>query len=217
MDELKQLRGLMKEEVFKHHGFTGKMRKNILHEVHSKRQPKSFSFKKPVLGPLMSWIFVAACLSVFVYFGGTQLGLIDNNNASAPFYDYKPSDRPPSLPGEYKFLTKSPFEVKNVTSKTSENPMGPFDIITLEGSDYQKLKISFQTLSEGTDLEFSQKKVKVGESPGSYSESAGPATVSHISWIEDGRIKYEMEYTPGHSGETLTKDDMIQMAESFSH
>ncbi|TMU87230.1 hypothetical protein FGG79_03590 [Bacillus sp. BHET2] len=217
MDELKQLRGLMKEETFKGHGFTSKMRENILNEIHSQRTSKSFSFNKQIFAPVMSVLFLAACLSVFVYFGGTQLGLIDENNASAPFYDYDDSDRPASLRDEFKFLTKSPFEVERVTMKTSDDPLGKLDTVTLEGKENQILKLTFQSLTPDTDLQFSQKKVKVGQYSGSYSESDGPAKVSHIAWIEDNVIKYEMEYIPGQTDVTLTKRDMIKMAESFRH
>ncbi|MGM0852707.1 MAG: hypothetical protein ACQEWI_08860 [Bacillota bacterium] len=215
MDELKHLRGLMKEETFKGRGFTNKMRENILNEIHSKRS-KSFTFnKKPILAPLMSFLFVAACLSVFVYFGGTQLGLIDGNNASAPFYQYDDSDRPESLGDEFKFLTKAPFEVKNVSTKTGEDPLGKIDMVTLVGKEKQTIKLTFQSIEGDPNLTLSQEEVKVGQSKGSYYESEGPAKVSHLTWIEGDTIKYEMEYLPGGSDVTLSKKDMIKMAESF--
>ncbi|KAA0560430.1 hypothetical protein F0342_22705 [Bacillus sp. CH30_1T] len=215
MDELKRLRGLMKEETFKGHGFTNKMRENILNEIHSKR-PKSFTFnKKPVLAPLMSVLFVAACLSLFVYFGGTQLGLIDGNNASAPFYQYEAKDRPESLGDEFKFLTKAPFEVEKVTTETGEDPSGKIELVTLKGKERQTIKLTFQSIEAETNLTLSQDEVKVGQSKGSYYESEGPAKVSHLTWIEGDTIKYEMEYFPGGSDVTLSKKDMIKMAESF--
>lgn len=215
MDELKRLRGLMKEETFKGHGFTNKMRENILNEIHSKR-PKSFTFnKKQVLAPLMSVLFVAACLSLFVYFGGTQLGLIDGNNASAPFYQYEAKDRPESLGDEFKFLTKAPFEVEKVTTETGEDPSGKIELVTLTGKERQTIKLTFQSIEAETNLTLSQDEVKVGQSKGSYYESEGPAKVSHLTWIEGDTIKYEMEYFPGGSDVTLSKKDMIKMAESF--
>ena len=216
MDELKQLRGLMKEETFKGHGFTSKMRENILNEVHSNRSSKSFSFnKKPMFAPLMSFLFVAACLSVFVYFGGTQLGLIDGNNASAPFYQYEADDRPAPLSEEFKFLTKAPFEVESVSTKTGKDSLGTVHMVTLMGKEKQTIKLTFQSLDPNTNLTLSQEEVKVGESIGSYFESEGSSKVSHLTWIEENKIKYEMEYIPGHSGVTLSKRDMIKMAESF--
>ncbi|WP_299742499.1 hypothetical protein [uncultured Rossellomorea sp.] len=215
MDELKQLRGLMKEETFKGHGFTNKMRKNILNEIHSKRS-KSFTYnKKPILAPLMSFLFVAACLSLFVYFGGTQLGLFDGNNASAPFYRYQAKDRPESLGTEYKFLTKAPFEVTEVTTKTSEDSSGKIEMVTLKGKEKQTIRLSFQSIDPSEYLTLSQDEVKVGQSKGSYYESEGPAKVSRLIWIEGDTIKYEMEYMPGGSVVTLSKKDMIKMAESF--
>jgi hypothetical protein len=215
MDELKQLRGLMKEETFKGHGFTNKMRENILNEIHSKRS-KSFTFnKKPILAPLMSFLFVAACLSLFVYFGGTQLGLFDGNNASAPFYQYEAKDRPESLGAEYKFLTKAPFEVAEVTTKTSEDSSGKIELVTLTGKEKQTIRLSFQSIDPSNNLTLSQDEVKVGQSKGSYYESEGPAKVNRLIWIEGDTIKYEMEYLPGGSDVTLSKKDMIKMAESF--
>jgi hypothetical protein len=215
MDELKRLRGLMKEETFKGHGFTNKMRENILDEIHSKRS-KSFTInKKPVLAPLMSFLFVAACLSVFVYFGGTQLGLIDGNNASAPFYQYEAKDRPESLGAEFKFLTKAPFEVAEVTTKTGEDPLGKIEMVTLIGKERQTINLTFQSIEADPNLTLSHDEVKVGQSKGSYYESEGPAKVNRLIWIEGDTIKYEMEYLPGGSDVTLSKKDMIKMAESF--
>lgn len=215
MDELKHLRGLMKEETFKGRGFTNKMRENILNEIHSKR-PKSFTFnKKPILAPLMSFLFVATCLSVFVYFGGTQLGLIDGNNASAPLYQYEAKDRPESLGAEFKFLTKAPFEVEKVTTETSEDSSGKIELVTLTGKERQTIKLMFQTIDAEANLTLSHEEVKVGQFKGSYYESEGPAKISHLTWIEGDTIKYEMEYLPGGSDVTLSKKDMIKMAESF--
>jgi hypothetical protein len=215
MDELKRLRGLMKEETFKGHGFTNKMRENILNEIHSKRS-QSFTFnKKPILAPLMSFLFVAACLSLFVYFGGTQLGLIDGNNASAPFYQYEAKDRPESLGAEFKFLTKAPFEVAEVTTKTGEDPLGKIEMVTLIGKERQTINLTFQSIEADPNLTLSHDEVKVGQSKGSYYESEGPAKVNRLIWIEGDTIKYEMEYLPGGSDVTLSKKDMIKMAESF--
>ncbi|MCR8848002.1 hypothetical protein NQ095_06245 [Rossellomorea sp. SC111] len=211
MDELKSLRGLMKEETFKGRGFTEKMRENILNEVHSKPS-KSFSIsKKPVFAPVLSFLFFAACLSIFVYFGGTQLGII-GNNASAPLYEA--SDRPEFLGKEFKFITKVPFNVKNVSSEAKEGPYGNAQIVTLMGPEKQTITMSFQLLEPGTDLSLSQDPVKVGSSKGSYTESEGPLKTSILTWI-DGEALYEMKYMPARSGITLTKDDMIKIAESF--
>lgn len=215
MDELKHLRGLMKEETFKERGFTNKMRENILNEIHSKRS-RSFTFnKKPTLAPFMSFLFVAVCLSLFVYFGGTQLGLIDENNASAPFYQYEAEDRPKSLSREFKFLTKAPFEVAEVTTKTSEDSSGKIEWVTLTGEERQTIRLSFQSIDPSEELTLSQDAVEVGGSKGSYYESEGLAKVNRLIWIEGGTIKYEMEYLPGGSDVTLSKKDMIKMAESF--
>jgi hypothetical protein len=211
MDELKSLRGLMKEETFKGRGFTNKMRENILNEVHS-NQPKSFSIhKKPILAPILSMLFFAACLSIFVYFGGTQLGII-GNNASAPLYEA--SDRPDFLGKEFKFITKVPYKVKNVSTKTAEGPFGNNQIVTLMGPEKQTITMSFQLLEPGTDLTLSQDPVKVGTSKGSYTESEGPLKTSVLTWIE-GEALYEMKYMPARSDITLSKDDMIKMAESY--
>ncbi|WP_201712834.1 hypothetical protein [Rossellomorea arthrocnemi] len=211
MDELKSLRGLMKDETFKGRGFTNKMRENILNEIHSK-QPKSFSFnKKPILAPILSMLFFAACLSIFVYFGGTQLGIF-GNNASAPLYEA--NDRPEFLGKEFKFPTKVPFKVENVSTKTADGPYGNVQIVTLMGKEKQTITMSFQLLEQGTDLNLSQESVKVGSSKGSYTESEGPLKVSVLTWIE-GRAIYELKYMPARSGVTLSKDDMIKVAESF--
>ncbi|MGG4169374.1 hypothetical protein ABEW00_18180 [Rossellomorea vietnamensis] len=211
MDELKSLRELMKEETFKGRGFTNKMRENILNEVHSKPS-KSFSIsKKPVFAPVLSFLFFAACLSIFVYFGGTQLGII-GNNASAPLYEA--SDRPEFLGKEYKFITKIPFKVENVSTEEKEGPYGNMQSVTLMGPEKQTITMSFQLLEPGTDLTLSQDPVKVGSSKGSYTESEGPLKTSVVTWI-DGEALYEMKYMPARSGIALTKDDMIKIAESF--
>ncbi|MCC5800826.1 hypothetical protein [Rossellomorea vietnamensis] len=211
MDELKSLRGLMKEETFKGRGFTNKMRENILNEIHSKPS-KAFSiWKKPIFAPVLSFLFFAACLSIFVYFGGTQLGII-GNNASAPLYEA--SDRPETLGKEFKFITKVPFDVKNVSTKTGEGPYGSIQTVTLMGPEKQTITMSFQLLEPGTDLTLSQESVKVGTSKGSYSESEDSLKVNMLTWIE-GEAMYDMQYMPARSGITLSKSDMIKMAESF--
>ncbi|WP_226672264.1 hypothetical protein [Rossellomorea aquimaris] len=211
MDELKSLRGLMKEETFKGRGFTNKMRENILDEIHSK-QPKSFSLpKKPIFAPIMSVLFFAACFSIFVYFGGTQLGIF-GSNASAPLYEA--SDRPEVLGREFKYITKVPFEVKNVSTKTGDGPTGSRQVITLMGPEKQTIRISFQLLEPGTDTTLSQDPVKVGSSQGSYTESEDALKVSMLTWIE-GDAMYDMTYMPARSGVTLSKDEMIKLAESF--
>ncbi|RBP00808.1 hypothetical protein [Rossellomorea aquimaris] len=216
MDELKRLRGLMKEETFRGHGFTNKMRENILKEVHSKPSSKAFSFnKKPIFAPLMSFVFVAACLSLFVYFGGTQLGLFDGNNASAPFYQYVAKDRPESLGAEFKFLTKAPFEVEQVTTETGEDSLGKIERVTLMGKERQTIHLTFQSIEPESDITLSGDEVKVGQSKGSYYESVGAEKVSRLIWIEGETIKYEIEFLPGGSEVTLSKKDMIKMAESF--
>ncbi|PFA63037.1 hypothetical protein CN378_18540 [Bacillus sp. AFS015802] len=211
MDELKSLRGLMKEETFKGRGFTDQMRENIRSEVHSKK-PGPFSVhKKPIFAPILSVLFFAACLSVFVYFGGTQLGIF-GNNASAPLHEV--SDRPEFLGKEFKFITKVPFEVKNVSTKTAEGPYGNMQMITLLGPEKQTITMSFHLLEPGTDLNLLQEPVKVGTSTGSYTESEGPLKSNLLTWIE-GESLYELKYMPARSGISLTKDDMIKMAESF--
>ncbi|MBN8192998.1 hypothetical protein JI667_12675 [Bacillus sp. NTK074B] len=211
MDELRSLRRLMKEETFKGRGFTHKMRENILNEVHSE-QAKSFSIpKKPVVAPVLSVLFFAACLSIFVYLGGTQLGIF-GNNASAPLYEA--SDRPEFLGKEFKFITKVPFKVENVSTEEKEGPYGNTQIVTLMGPQKQTITMSFQLLEPGSDLTLSEEPVTVGSSEGSYSESEGPLKSNRLTWIE-GEAVYELKYMPARSDITLTKDDMIRMAESF--
>ena len=211
MDELKSLRGLMKEETFKGRGFTNKMRENILNEIHSKPS-KSFSiWKKPIFAPVLSFLFFAACLSIFVYFGGTQLGII-GNNASAPLYEA--SDRPEILGKEFKFITKIPFKVGNISTEEKEGPYGNMQVVTLMGPEKQTITMSFQLLEPGIDLTFSEEQVTVGSSEGSYSETEGPLKSNRLTWIE-GEALYELKYMPARSDITLTKDDMIKLAESY--
>ncbi|MGR3765528.1 hypothetical protein [Rossellomorea sp. NS-SX7] len=215
MDELRRLRGLMKEETFKGHGFTEKMRRNILNEIHSGRSKSSFE-RKPVLAPVMSAIFMLACLTLFVYFGGTQLGLLQDgkNESQGDFHqlDLQVDEDDTKWSEKIKLPTLVPFEVVDSTYK--HTPQDEFDIfsVKLTGPEKQRLTITLDIgIESGTPAMY--EPVKIGDVTGSYRENREWGT-NNLTWYKDG-IFYSIGYNPRSSNVTLGKADMVRIAESF--
>jgi hypothetical protein len=215
MDELSRLRGLMKEETFKDHGFTENMRKNILEEIHSGRS-KSSHGRKPVLAPVMSAVFMFACISLFVYFGGSQLGIFDNgkNASQADFQqvDLHDNENDPKWIEKIKLPTLIPFEVVDRTYK--HTPQDGFDILSvkLSGPEKQSLTITQDVgLESGTPAMY--EPVKIGDVTGSYRENKELRS-SQLLWYKDGTF-YSIRYNPRTSDVLLGKRDLVRIAESF--
>jgi hypothetical protein len=217
MDKLSRLRGLMKEETFKDHGFTEKMRRNILDEIHSGRSKSSHS-RKPVLAPVMSAVFMLACLSLFVYFGGSQLGIFENgkNASQADFQqvDLHDEENDSKWSEKIKLPTLIPFEAVDRTYK--HTPQDGFDIfsVKLSGPEKQRLTITLDVgLESATPAMY--EPVKIGDVTGSYRENKEWNT-SHLIWYKDG-ILYSIGYNPRSSDVVLGKADMVRIAESFQN
>jgi hypothetical protein len=214
MDELKNLRPMMKKETFKNHGFTNKMRNNIVNGIDSNKPEVSFQ-KKPMFAKVLSFVFIAACLSLFIYFGGTQLGMIEGNNASSiSFHELKISDKEKlaELGNEFKFPSKLPFKVEDITIKTNTDPLGNKYSVHIVGKKNQTMILSFR---QGIrDIELTGEGAKIGSLTGNYHESKRTGNNS-ITWLED-QILYEMIYKPGESDVRLNKADMIKLAKSFN-
>ncbi|MEG9298169.1 hypothetical protein V6B33_17035 [Mangrovibacillus sp. Mu-81] len=217
MDELSRLRGMMKEETFKNHGFTEKMRRNILDEIHSGKKEISF-WKKPVLAPVTSAIFMLACLTMFVYFGVSQLGFLqDGENASqAEFYQLElhVDEEDTKWSEKIKLPTVVPFEVVDRTYKaTQEDGFDTFSV-KLTGPEKQRLTISMDIgLESGIPAMY--EPVKIGDVTGSYRDNREWRT-SHLTWYKDG-IFYSMGYNPRKSDVTLGKAELKKIAESFKN
>jgi hypothetical protein len=217
MDELSRLRGMMKEETFKNHGFTEKMKRNILDEIHSGKKEISF-WKKPVLAPVTSAIFMLACLTMFVYFGVSQLGFLqDGENASqAEFYQLElhVDEEDTKWSEKIKLPTVVPFEVVDRTYKaTQEDGFDTFSV-KLTGPEKQRLTISMDIgLESGIPAMY--EPVKIGDVTGSYRDNREWRT-SHLTWYKDG-IFYSMGYNPRKSDVTLGKAELKKIAESFKN
>ncbi|WP_175990541.1 hypothetical protein [Bacillus sp. Marseille-Q1617] len=216
MDKLSRLRGMMKEETFKGHGFTDEMRRNILNEIHSGGSKSSYG-KKSVLAPVMTAVFMLACLTLFVYIGGSQLELFQGKNASQADFqqlDLKVDEDDTKWSEKIKLPSVVPFEVVDRTYKTT--PHDGFDTFSIKlfGPEKQRLTISMDIgLESGTPAMY--EPVKIRGVTGSYRENRELRT-SHLVWYEDG-IFYSMGYNPRMSDMVLDKADMVKIAESFQN
>ncbi|MEL3974484.1 hypothetical protein AAEO50_19515 [Rossellomorea oryzaecorticis] len=207
----------MKKETFKDHGFTEKMRRNILDEIHSGKSKSSHS-RKPVLAPVMSAVFMFACLSLFIYFGGSELGIFDNGkNASQTNFqhvDLHDNENDPNWIKKIKLPTLVPFEVVDRTYK--HTPQDGFDIysVKLSGPERQRLTIAQDVgLESATPAMY--EPVKIGDVTGSYRENKELGT-SHLIWYKDG-VLYSIGYNPRTSDVLLGKGDLVSIAESFKN
>ncbi|KSU59469.1 hypothetical protein AS034_18740 [[Bacillus] enclensis] len=214
MDELSRLRGLMKEETFKHHGFTDKMRRNILNEIHSGKSKSSYQ-RRPVLAPMLSAVFMLACLSLFVYFGGSQLGIFeDGQNASQAEFqqlDLQVVEDDINL-DNIKLPTVVPFEVVDRTyKKTREDGIDSVSI-KLTGPEKQKLTINMDIGLESA-IPAMNDPVEIWGVKGSYRENR-EFGVSHVTWYKDGTLYY-VGYKRRSSNILLGKRDLKMIAESF--
>jgi hypothetical protein len=217
MDELSRLRGLMKKETFKDHGFTEKMRRNILDEIYSGKSKSSHS-RKPVLAPVMSAVFMFACLSLFVYFGGSQLGIFDNGKSAsqADFQqvDLHVNENDSKWIEKIKLPTMVPFEIVNRTYK--HTPQDGFDIFSVKLSGPEKQRL---TITQDVGLESAtpamHEPAKIGDVTGSYRENKELRS-SQLAWYKDG-ILYSIRYNPRTSDVLLGKRDLVRIAESFQN
>jgi hypothetical protein len=227
MDELKNLRRLMKNETFNNRGFTSKMRNNIVNEIHSGEgvnpAGKKFSFPQA-----LSFVFIAACLSVFTYFGGTQLGMIDGGNTgSSGSLKTEISQAALGVPDDLGFPSHIPFEVSEITpfKKYSFGESTSFYRVVFLGEQDQKLKIDYspgvqmvdqtdESLPEAvkeTSVEI--EAVKINGAIGNYHETRYE---SFLSW-QDGNTSITITYEKGSSDKKAGKAEMAGVARSFQH
>jgi hypothetical protein len=215
MDELSRLRGMMKEKTFKNHGFSEKMRKNILDEIHTGKR-KSYHWKKPALQPVMSAVFMLACLTFFVYLGGTQSGLFKdwNNTTQADFHQLELTvdENDKKWSEEIKLPTVAPFEVVDRTYKSTQEEGLEHLSIELIGPKKQTLTIKMMIGIESGSPKIYE-AIKIGDTTGSYRENREWRT-SNLTWFKDG-IFYTMGYNPRKSDVILGKEEMVKVAESF--
>jgi hypothetical protein len=216
MDELRRLRGLMKEKTFKNHGFSEEMRKNILDEIHTGKR-RSFHWRKPAVQTVMSAVFVLGCLTFFVYLGGSQSGLFKdwNNTTQADFHQLEltvEENDDKKWSEEIKLPTVAPFEVVDRTYKSTHEDGFDNLSIKLIGPEKQTLTIKMMIGLESGSPEIYE-AAKIGDLTGSYRENREWRT-SNLTWFNDG-IFYSMNYNPRKSDVILRKEEMVKVAESF--
>ncbi|OIU72777.1 hypothetical protein [Rossellomorea aquimaris] len=215
MDELSRLRGLMKEETFKHHGFTDKMRRNILDEIHSGKSKSSYKMR-PVIAPIMSAVFVLACLTFFVYLSGSQLDLFqEGKNASQAEWhelELEVDENDTKWNEDIKLPSLVPFEVVDRSYKATEEDGFDTFTVKLTGPQEQMLTVKMDLGLEMFEPEIDV-PLKIGEVTGSYHYNRELQT-SSVNWFDDG-IKYYMQFNPRTSNITLDKEDMKRIAESI--
>jgi hypothetical protein len=215
MDELSRLRGLMKEETFKHHGFTDKMRRNILNEIHSGKGKSSYK-RRPVLAPVLSAVFVLACLTFFVYLSGSQLDLLlEGKNASqAEWHELhlEVDENDTKWSEEIRLPKVVPFKVVDHSYKAAEEDAYDSYTVKLTGPQEQMLTVKMEFGLEIFEPEIDI-PLKIGDVTGSYDYNP-ELQISNVMWFEDG-VKYYIGYNPGKSNITMDKGDMKRIAESI--
>ncbi|TYR72536.1 hypothetical protein FZC79_22420 [Rossellomorea vietnamensis] len=222
MDELKNLRTLMKADTFRNHGFTSRMKNNIVNEINSK---EVLSTKKRIkFAPVLSSIFAVASISAAVYYGGSELGIIENHSAETSIHYYNINIEKPSFLGnEFKFPAKVPFKVSDVKTTTRESPVGLMYTVTLIGEKKETLRLFFQSMNDSMEnLTFAGEQFKAGNFEGYYSQEQlieGNNDLkfksSSMRWLEEEQKMYSLHYKPGESGRMLYKEELVKIAQSF--
>jgi hypothetical protein len=222
MDELKNLRTMMKTDTFSKHGFTNKMKDNIVKEINSKELVKTEKNHK--FAPILSSIFVAVCISIFAYYGGSELGIMDSHSADSGIEYYTINvEKPSFLSEEYKFPTKVPFEITDVKTSSSDSLLGQIHVVTFIGEKKETLRILFQTFNKSPqNITFTGETVKDGNIVRYYSQhqllennNDIKFKTSSMTWLENEHIRYDLHYRPGDSNLMLYKRELLEIARSF--
>ncbi len=211
MDELKNLRDIMKNDTFKDKGFNNRIRNNILDEVHSGNTTRREG-RKLLLAPILSFIIIATSFTLFLYFTGNQLGFIGEHSGNQmKYYEMNLENKPEELRNRpIKLPTKLPFEFKGISAKHSEKTH--ITTVSIEGTNDQFLKVRFVSGVDSADLSRFE-PITVRGYRGMYLEGAEYGT-NNLSWLEVKDL-YTVTYISGEARKSLPKRVMIEIAESF--
>ncbi|MGF2617000.1 hypothetical protein FZC84_04000 [Rossellomorea vietnamensis] len=175
----------------------------------------------------LSGVFIAACLSLFVFFGAANLGLIETENGdSVPSGFYKTDRDQLELPAELKFPEIIPFvmtEISLVENAGMEAHSPAPYWIKIEGKEEQVLHLSYTPgarFVDQTDEDLPEsiretsveiEALKVNGTVGNYHETRFS---SILSWQEED-VSVTVSYEKGGSDKMIGSSELLAVAESF--
>ncbi|MGM0843918.1 MAG: hypothetical protein ACQEUT_02990 [Bacillota bacterium] len=227
----KELTRLVKESPINEMNLSRERKKELIHRIKYNQQSRRFLVTKPILAPLLSFLFVAASLSLFFYLGASEIGLNKGSitDSGMPLYEVT-IEKPNALGEKYKFPTKLPFKAKEVISKPLEkfpntdgnSPMSVYSV-TFTGEDQQSLRVVFTNFgSDASNIQQAGDEIKQGEFTGYYRQSQLVKEnddikfkTSSLQWLEQGNLHYDLNYKPGKSNVMLYENELLRIAQSF--
>ncbi|MGM0846086.1 MAG: hypothetical protein ACQEUT_14005 [Bacillota bacterium] len=175
----------------------------------------------------LSIIFISACLSLLVFFGAAESGLLVAGNGAAVPSGFYTAERPQAqLPPQLKFPELVPFKVVEAYLVEESKEDAPYPMphwLRLKGEKEQVLHLRYTpgaVFVDQTDENLPKaikessveiQAVKVNGRAGNYHETG---TSSFLSW-QDGDVSVTISYERGSSDEKIGSFEMITIAESF--
>jgi hypothetical protein len=218
----RNIKELVKESPLNKISLSNERKMEMFRQIKSGAKEKKASKNRFIFAPLLSTIFVAACISIFAYYGGTELRLIENKNGHSNVELYEVDIKKPAILGEkYKFPTKLPFTVKGVTTNTRDDySYGEMLSVRFEGEKGQVLRVLFfESGNEKKHQYSSGEKIESGDIVGYYHSGLlfedNELNRSSFHWSENEQTEYDIYYDPGKSDIMLNINELMQIAKSF--
>ncbi|OIU66435.1 hypothetical protein BHE18_16505 [Rossellomorea aquimaris] len=218
----RNIKELVKESPLNKISLSNERKMEMFHQIKSGAKEKKAIKNRFIFAPLLSTVFVAACISIFGYYGSTELRLLENKNGNSNLELYEVDIKKPALLGEnYKFPTKLPFIVEGVTTNTRDDySYGEMISVRFEGEQDQVLRVLFfESDNEKKHQHSSGEKIESGDIIGYYHSGLlfkdNKLNRSSFHWSENEETEYDIYYDPGKSESMLDKNELMQIAESF--
>jgi hypothetical protein len=218
----RNIKQLVRESPLNKISLSNERKMEMFHQIKNGAKAKRATKNRFIFAPLFSTIFVAACISIFAYYGGTELGVFENKNGNSNLELYEVDiNRPVFLDEKFKFPTKLPFKVEEVTTKTvDDSSYGTMHSVRFEGEQNQILRVLFFESSVGEEHQHSSgEKIESGDIIGYYHPGQlfddNELNRSTFHWSENERTQYDIYYDPGKSEIMLYKNELVQIAKSF--
>jgi hypothetical protein len=216
------IKELVKESHLNKISLSNERKMEIINQIKSGTNAKKTNRNRFIFAPLLSTIFVAACISIFAYYGVTELRIIENKNGHSNLELYEVDIKKPAFLGEkYKFPTKLPFIVEGVTTNIRDDySYGEMLSVRFEGDQDQVLRVLFfKSGIEKKHQDSSGEKIESGDIVGYYHSGLlfEDNELNRISfhWSENEQTEYDIYYDPGKSDIMLNKNELMQIAKSF--
>jgi hypothetical protein len=157
--------------------------------------------RRPIFWLLVISVLLMSCSNAD---GGNDSSLHDFDNSDLR-EQLNQQDFKPKLP------SKTPIEVKDAQF---DPPIAGHEIVTFdlygEGSHMGLMMVRGKEVSNRSDNEYEE--VEIGDVKGEY--GVDDAGVMHLDWTDD-RIHYRLTYYGEQSEKEITKEELIETAESF--